>query len=153
MRVKSLKEVGNNLRDVGECIASQKNQVEVHALTEGLTAFIFRVFGNNGSFDVDGKGLGGYSDAYEKKRLLKGLNNRQKNLVFEGNLRESIQVGINGGKNAMGFTNKDLEQIAIYQEEQLNTDIFSANDEELNIVSDTVQQEVITLIQQCFRRK
>ncbi len=153
MRVKNLKEVGNEFERIGFCIGENKNRIEVQALQDGLVAFFARVFGNSGGFDVDGVGLGSYSKSYFRKRLAKGKNNLQKNLVFDGNLRNSIQVGIKDDKNVYGFTDLDLEKIARFQEDQLNTDIFVANDEELEIVVKEIGEGILNVIQECFKKR
>lgn len=154
MRLKSLKEFGDNLENVGVCIGENKNPIEIAALSDAIAAFKFRVFGNLGGFDEQGKGLGDYSKAYLRKRLAKGKNNLQKNLVFDGNLRNSIEVGVSSeGKNVFGFTDLALEQIARYQEEQLNTDIFGANDEEVKVLVEEMSKQILELINKCFSRK
>lgn len=153
MRVKNLKEVANKFEKLGICIGENKNVIEISALSDSIAAFKFRVFGNLGGFDEQGKGLGDYSKAYLKKRRLKGKNNEQKNLVFDGNLRNSIEVGIAEGKNVFGFTDLKLEEIARFQEQQLNTDIFGVNDDEVKIANDKMSEGILQVINECFKRR
>lgn len=51
--------------------------------------FIVRLFNGNAT-DISGKGLGGYSSAYKKRRIKAGLAVDKKRLQFSGDLKKNI---------------------------------------------------------------
>ncbi|MBK7360714.1 MAG: hypothetical protein IPI96_16125 [Saprospiraceae bacterium] len=152
----TLKQLTKKLDQLADCILIGKNRTEVEALETAKSLLIKRVFGvgaSGGGFSQDGSALGEYSDAYLQRRLRKGLTNLQKNLYFDGNLRNSIQVGINNSKKVLGFTDLDLAEIARFQEEspiQVGEKIFALNTEELDITIDVMNNGVKRALKECF---
>ncbi|MFZ1296547.1 MAG: hypothetical protein WAT16_00775 [Saprospiraceae bacterium] len=152
----TLKQLTKKLDQLADCILMGKSRTEVEALETAKSLLIKRVFGvgaNGRGFSQDGSELGEYSPAYLQRRSRKGLTNLQKNLYFDGNLRNSIQVGINNSKKVLGFTDLDLAEIARFQEEspiQVGEKIFALNTEELDITIDVMNNGVKRALKECF---
>jgi len=148
----TLKRVNKKLESIAECVAKRKDIVEIAALEQGMSEMLSRIFDKG--ITLDGGTMGGYSNAYLLKRLKKGKNNLNKNLVFEGNLRNSIQVGKYENRNVIGFTDLDLANIAQFQEEsdiQVNEPIFGLRDNEEEEMLRILQQGIIDTINECFK--
>lgn len=154
----TLKQLTKKLDQLADCILQEKSRTEVEALETAKSLLIKRVFGvgaSGGGFSQDGSELGEYSPAYLLKRLNSKYKytNIQKNLYFDGNLRNSIQVGINNSKKVLGFTDLDLAEIARFQEEspiQVGEKIFALNAEELDITIDVMNNGVKRALKECF---
>lgn len=94
---------------------------------------------NDGVHDSKNAKLKGYSKAYAKKRENAGRQTKNKDLQFTGALFESVQVGIESNKPALGFLTQRSAEIAGFQEEQNNTKIFVLNQNEI----DEVKKDVV----------
>ena len=153
-RRKTLKEVGNMLDDLSTCVTESKNVIEIAALEDAKRILLERIFTNNKT--VDGSDFGTYSPSYFALRQRKNKGNSlRKNLIFDGNLKASIQQGVNGGKNVVGFTDLDLADIARYQEEdsdQIGESIFQLNQVELDAVIEGYNSLLLAKINSCLKR-
>lgn len=88
-----------------------------------------RIFNKGGA--VDSK-IGKYrSRSYRKKREKAGRQTGFKDLEFNGDLRRSIQTGKRSTGAVIGFDNGRAKQIAQYQQDQTDKDIFSITDSEI----------------------
>lgn len=158
----NLRKLIQQIDSVAEKFAAEKDRIEVKALQAGHIAMINRVFGTGtegGGTAVDGTPFGEYSETYGRirrgelsykgERKVYGLNFR-KNLTFNRNLKNSIQIGIKDGKNCIGYTDLDLKQIAEFQEtspKQINKPIFGFDANEQEVVDRIVREEVTKLIE------
>lgn len=149
----TLKQVAKKVSDIADCIAKERNRIEIEALNQGHDLMSRRIF--ESGLALDESELGGYSPAYLAYRLRNKKPNAAKNLVFTGDLRDNIQVGTYQGKNVLGHVNKDLADIAEWQETsvfQVNKPIFGFTEEELEVALEIVTDGIINTITECFRR-
>lgn len=152
----NLESIANKIDSVIECIIKDRQVIEVAALEQGNALMSARIFGSEGGFSLDGSELGEYSDAYLRKRLRNNKgSNLNKNLIYDGNLFRSIQIGrSNNKKTALGFTDQDLADIARFQEEsdvQVNEPIFGFNSEEMEICLEVIKNGVQQSLKRCFK--
>ena len=156
----TLKEFNKKLNGIAECIAKDQNKIEVAALTAAFVPMMKRIFGegaDGGGHTLDGQLMEGYSPAYQALRIRKnkGLN-RAKNLVFDGSLRNSIQIGRSGNKNIIGFTDNDLAKIGRWQETsaiQINKPIFGLTEFEQQEGLNKLIEGIKETIAECLKRK
>lgn len=124
----------------------QTKEIELGGINLLRSALVGRVFNNSGGFATDETPLGNYSESYLSKRLRKGKKNILKNLYYSGDMFRSIVTGQIGEKSAVGFDNKELAEIARFQEDsdiQVNRPIFTPTVEEQNIVKEFIVEALI----------
>lgn len=110
-----------------ELLAAQESRVQLELRTFST--------GGTGVKDVTGKTLSKYSKAYAAKRKKAGLQTENKDLIFDKNtsaIKDNIDVGLSGGKPAMGHVKQEGYLIAGYQEKREGQDIFILNEQEKN---------------------
>jgi hypothetical protein len=91
-----------------------------------------RVFNSEeGAKDTTGKGLGGYSNSYAKKRLKAGRQIKFKDLEFTGSLRRSIRTGRAENEVQILITSGLEVKKAIDLEKQTKKNIFNLSDSEI----------------------
>lgn len=162
-----LKTLNQRIDKLAADVASQIPVIEVKALTAGYIPMMNRIFGqgvDGGGFAKDGSGFGSYTERWRQirfgeiplnKKTAKKVYGRnfQKNLVFNGNLRNSIQLGIKDGKNCIGYTDLDLKEIAEFQETssiQINKPIFGFDETEKEARDLVVEAESRNLVRGSF---
>jgi hypothetical protein len=154
-----LKDFNKKLDSISESLAKDKDRVEVAALTVGYVAMIKRIFGqgkDGGGFAIDGSDLGRYTANYQRLRLRKnkGLN-LTKNLVFDGNLRDSVQMGKFNQNNVIGFANDDERKIGRHQEDESQTGkaIFGMTKDEAEQTQRALTEEAREALQRALNKK
>jgi len=154
-----LKNLNRRIDRVAQEVVKEIPRIEVQALTAGYIPMMNRIFGtgvDGGGAAKDGTPFGEYSPGYLAHRIRKGKGlNFRKNLVFNGNLRNSIQLGIKEGKNCIGYTDLELKKIAEYQEEsstQINKPIFGFDATEGEARDLVLNREIPKVIDQAFSR-
>lgn len=149
----TLKQVAKKVSDIADCIAKERNKIEIAALNQGHELMSRRIF--EAGTALDGSSMGGYSDAYLAYRLKRGRNNAKKILFLEGNLRNNIQVGTYGGKNVLGHVDTNMADIAGWQEDnanQVGKPVFGFTEEEMEATLEIVTEGIINTITECFKR-
>jgi len=162
-----LKNLNRRIDRVAQEVVKEIPRIEVQALTAGYIPMMNRIFGtgtDGGGAAKDGTPFGEYSDRWRNirmglakfkgKKKVYGLN-FQKNLVFERNLRNSIQLGFKDGKPCVGYTDLELKKIAEYQEEssiQINKPIFGFDATEGEARDIVLNREIPKVIDQAFSR-
>ena len=84
---------------------------------------------------------------YKQKREEAGRQTDYVDLQFTGELNRSIQKGIKGGKQVVGFNNDGSAEIAEHLEDKYNKVIFSPNNDELNDAIKTGETYMIQQLQ------
>jgi hypothetical protein len=93
---------------------------------------------------LSGKGYATYSAQYAKKRQAFGRQISNIDLEFTGNLRNSLEVIIEGDNIILGIDNFEAEKAANGLEKKYNKTIFEATEEEIN----KTEEYLITLIEE-----
>lgn len=150
----TLKQVAKKIDSIADCLAIERNRIEIAALNQGHELMSRRIF--EAGTALDGSSMGGYSDAYLAYRLKRGRNNAKKILFLEGNLRNNIQVGTYQGKNVLGHVDTDMADIAGWQEDndnQVGKPIFGFTEEEMEATLEVVVDEYLKVVSECFKRR
>jgi len=113
-------------------------RTELFAAQEALTVITERVF-TGASKDSNGNKLSGYSEGYAKRREKAGRQSKNKDLIFNGNLFNSVNVGTSNNKPVLGITNQRSAEIAGYLEEQEEKSIFVLGDKERQQVQEAAK--------------
>jgi hypothetical protein len=105
----------------------------VVAVNQARGAMLNRIFNSEaGTKDVNGAGLGKYSNAYAKVRERKGRQTAVKDLEFTGTLRRDIKTIKNGNHIAVVIQSVEERKIAGYLEKMhQNRDIFDFSKDEI----------------------
>lgn len=125
-------------------------EIEIGGINLLRAVLVGRVFNNLGGLATDETPLGKYSEPYLAKRIRRGKLNILKNLYFAGDLFRSIVTGQVDNKSAVGFDNKELSEIARFQEDsdlQVNRPIFTPTVEEQNLVKEYIVEALIEKLQ------
>lgn len=135
-------------------------ELEIGALNQFRAIISERIFTFNK--DVDEVSFGSYrSEAYKKKREKEGRQTTIKDLQFSGELAADLELGTFDGKNALGFSTDRSATIVKGQETgsrtktgkavmQIDKPVFSANQEEVDLVGEFIDNYVDDLIVQCL---
>lgn len=149
----TLKGFAKKLNSIAEKLAADQHKIEIAALNAAYVPMMQRIFGkgkDGGGFALDGELLGKYSKNYRALRIRRGLG-IAKNLTLDGNLKNSVQLGTNNGKNVIGFESTDMKNIGRWQETsdvQVNRPIFGLTEFEQN----EGQRVLIEGIQESLKR-
>jgi hypothetical protein len=149
--ISNIKEISLEFKELGKCL--QTKDLEIFALNQFKAEIGERIFGKSKA--VDGSSFGSYrSESYKKKRKDEKLKVDIKNLQFSGELIKDFDLGTYNGNNALGFKTERSDTIVRGQEEspkQINKAIFSANQEEVDIVFEAIDGEVDKIIAECLK--
>lgn len=131
------------------CIRQKIKDVEILAANEYKKVITERVF--KFGLDADNRKLGSYrSESYKKKRQKEGRQINYKDLQMTDEFRNDLDIGEFDGKTAVGFTSERSETIVRGQEKQLDIEIFSTNEEEVEIVFENIEPELDNIIRECL---
>lgn len=137
--------------------ALSSKDLELFAINEFRQLINERIFSFNKA--LDNSSFGTYrSESYKKKREDAGRQIRIKDLQFSGELANDLDIGEYKGKTALGFKSDRSDTIVEGQEKgsrtksgkevkQINKPIFSANQDEVDIVFEKLSLEIDRIIQ------
>lgn len=141
----------NIIGDLEVCIRQKLKDVEILAANEYKKVVTERIF--KYGLDAENNKLGSYrSQSYKKKRVREGRQTQFKDLQFSDEFRNNLDIGEIEDKTAVGFTSERSETIVRGQEKQLGREIFSANEEEAEIVFENIEPELDKIIRDCLRQ-
>ena len=149
----NIKQISLEFKELRKCL--QTKDLEIFALNQFKAEIGERIFGKSKA--VDKSSFGSYRSAsYIKKREDNNpkLKTKIKDLQFTGELRNDLDLGTYNGNNALGFKTERSDTIVRGQEEspkQINKAIFSANQEEVDIVFEATDGKVDKIIEECLK--
>jgi hypothetical protein len=122
-------EILKRLKKYGESTTPVDNIVVAMNQTRGMV--LNRIFNSErGTKDVNGAGLGKYSNAYAKYRQSKGRQTNVIDLEFTGSLRRDIKVVQSDNKVAIAIVSNTERLKSSYLEKNFRKDIFSVSVDE-----------------------
>lgn len=134
--------------NIAKSIQREMPKILMNAANVGSAEMQFRIFNQGRS--ADGAVMNYKNAQYKKLRENNGLQVRVKDLIFEGNLFNSLDILSHSNTEvSYGFTNADSAQIAEYQETspiQVNKPIFSLNTKESKIIDRSVNADVERIV-------
>lgn len=154
----SIKQVILEFNQLEKCLKT--DDLEIFVLNEFSGLVQERIFSRSKA--VDNTTLGTYrSEAYKEKRKKAGRKTNIKDLQFTGDFVRDLDLGKANGKNAFGFKSDLSAKIVEGQENgsrtksgkevmQINKPVFAANQEEYDIVSEKINEEVDRILKECL---
>jgi len=146
----TIKQIVLEFEELNRCLKT--SEIEIFALNEFKQILQERIF--KFARTVDNTFFGVYKSAsYKKKREDAGRQTKYKDLQFTGELLGDLDLGQYNGKNALGFAAERSKNIVSWQEEsnkQIDKPIFSANQEEVDIVFEKIDEELDRIIAECL---
>lgn len=150
----TLANFGDNLLNFGKGFRKAFDEATLLAANEIKSNIETRVFSD--AKGINGQPIGKYkSQQYKKKRQKEGLQIGTVDLIFNGDLLRSIDLGISNGDNVVRFGDKKNTIKGRANEERFrgseNT-IFAASKDEREIAIDVINEHIGKFIKQTFKQ-
>jgi hypothetical protein len=124
-------------------VSERPLDILVQAVEQGRGEMSVRVFNSEvGTKDVNGAGLGKYSNSYAKQRSRSGRQSKVKDLEFTGALRRDIRTVRNGKNILIAAPSIDERKKISYIEEQSAKNIFDLSKNERSDVYSLIDQNL-----------
>ena len=148
----TINDLNIRIADTEKCFKGSRKkdlQFPLLKLQEGNSKY--RIFNEGKS--SNGSSLGQYrSLSWKAARLAKGRQVGYKDLEFDGTLRRSYTVGVNGSDFVLGFVTDKSRLIAAAQEAQTKKDIWKPSDEELRDLRKLAAKEIRRCLKKGFKK-
>ena len=142
------------IHSVRDCLDEARNKADFVAISSLLAMMKRRIFSNG--IASDGTKIGNYQvdpGVHRKRRVKAGFQVSYVDLVFEGNLMESVQMAKIKDTYVIGFSLRKFKLIAQGNEEYRGKKIFTPTEEEVKKATEIRFEEFNKQFKICFNAK